>query len=146
MRRLDAAKALALEGVMAVITAADVPGQNSEEEYPNPMTCCLAREKVIFAGQPVAAVAAINPHIAEEALELIEADYEELPSVIDVLEAMKPDAPLVHPNSYPQNLPTKDIKPSNIFWYMKNNRGDVEAGFNEAHVVLENTFRSALRQ
>ena len=142
IRRLDVAKALALEGVMAVITAADVPGQKNEEEYPNPMTCCLAREKVIFAGQPVAAVAAINPHIAEEALELIEVDYEELPSVIDVLEAMKPDAPLVHPNSYTQNLPTKDTKPSNIFWYMKNNRGDVEAGFKKADIVLENTFRT----
>jgi xanthine dehydrogenase molybdenum-binding subunit len=142
IRRLDVTKVLALEGVMAVITAADVPGKNSEEEYPNPMTCCLAREKVIFAGQPVAAMAAINPSIAEEAVGLIEVDYEELPSVIDVLEAMKPDAPLVHPDSYTQSLPTKDTKPSNIFWYMKNNRGDIEAGFKEADVVLENTFRT----
>ena len=142
IRRLDIAKALSLEGVMAVITAADVPGQKNEEEYLNPMTCCLAREKVIFAGQPVAAVAAINPYIAEEALELIEVDYEELPSVIDVLEAMKPDAPLIHPNSYTQTLPTKNTKPSNIFWYMENNRGDVEAGFREADIVLENTFRT----
>jgi CO/xanthine dehydrogenase Mo-binding subunit len=142
IRRLNIGKALALEGVMAVITAADVPGQNSEEEHPNPMTCCLAREKVIFAGQPVAAVAAINPHIAEEALGLIEVDYQELPSVIDVLEAMNPNAPLVHPNTYTQSLPAKDIKPSNIFWYMKNNRGDVEAGFEKADIVLENTFRT----
>ena len=142
IRRLAVAKALALEGVMAVITAADVPGQNSEEETPDPMTCCLSGKKVIFAGQPVAAVAAINPSIAEEAVELIEVDYEELPAVIDVLEAMKPDAPLVHPDSYTQTLPTKDAKPSNVFWYMKNNRGDVEAGFREADIVLENTFRT----
>jgi xanthine dehydrogenase molybdenum-binding subunit len=142
IRRLDVSKALALEGVMAIITAADVPGQKKEDEYPNPMTCCLAREKVIFAGQPIAAVAAINPNIAEEALNLIEVDYEELPSVIDVLEAMKPDAPLVHPNSYTENLPTKNTKPSNIFWYMKNNRGNVETGFKNADVVLENTFRT----
>jgi xanthine dehydrogenase molybdenum-binding subunit len=142
IRRLDLTKALALEGVMAIITAADVPGQKDEEEYPNPMTCCLAREKVIFAGQPIAAVAAININLAEEALELIEVDYEELPSVIDVLEAMKPDAPLVHPNSYTENLPTKNTKPSNIFWYMKNSRGNVEAGFKNADIVLENTFRT----
>jgi xanthine dehydrogenase molybdenum-binding subunit len=142
IRRLDVAKALALEGVMAVITAADVPGQKKEEEHPNPMTCCLAREKVIFAGQPVAAVAAITPSIAEEAMGLIEVDYEELPSVIDVLEAMKPDVPLVHPDSYTENLPSKDTKPSNIFWYIKNSRGDVEAGFKEADIVLENTFRT----
>jgi xanthine dehydrogenase molybdenum-binding subunit len=142
IRHLDGAKALASEGVMAVITAADVPGQKNEEEYPNPMTCCLAKEKVIFSGQPVAAVAATNPHIAEKALELIEVDYEELPSVIDVLEAMKPDAPLVHPDSYTESLPTKGTRPSNIFWYMKNSRGDVEAGFREADIVLENTFRT----
>ena len=142
IRRLDVSKALALEGVMAIITAADVPGQEKEDEYPNPMTCCLAKEKVIFAGQPIAAVAAINPNIAEEALNLIEVDYEELPSVIDVLEAMKPDAPLVHPNSYTENLPTKNTKPSNIFWYMKNNRGNVETGFKNADIVLENTFRT----
>jgi CO/xanthine dehydrogenase Mo-binding subunit len=142
IRRLDVSKALALEGVMAVITAADVPGRKVEEEYPNAMTSCLAREKVIFAGQPIAAVAAINPNLAEEALKLIEVDYEELPSVIDVLEAMKPDAPLVHPNSYTENLPAKDTKPSNIFWYMKNNRGNVEAGFRKADIVLENTFRT----
>lgn len=142
IRRIDVAKAQALAGVMAVVTAADIPEQEGKEEYPDPMTCCVAREKVTFAGQPIAAVAAINPHIAEEALELIEIDYEELPSVIDVLEAMKSDAPLVHPNSYTENLPAKDTKPSNIFWYMKNSRGDVEAGFREADIVLENTFRT----
>jgi xanthine dehydrogenase molybdenum-binding subunit len=142
IRCLDAAKALALEGVMSVITAADVPRQKNEEEYLNPMACCLAGEKVIFAGQPVAAVAAINPSIAEKALGLIEIDYEELPLVIDVLEAMKPDAPLVHPDSYSENLPVRDTKPSNIFWYMINSRGDIEAGFREAEIVLENTFRT----
>jgi len=142
IRRLNVAKARALKGVMAVITAADVPGKKNEEEHPNPMTCCLAREKVIFAGQPVAAVAAINPYIAEEALRLIEVDYEELTPVVDVLEAMKPDAPIIHPNVDTENLPVKDTKPSNIFWYMKNSRGDVEAGFREADIVLENTFRT----
>ena len=142
IRRLDVSKAQALEGVMAIVTAADVPRQKSEDEYPNPMTCCLAREKVIFAGQPVAAVAAINPHIAEEALGLIEADYEKLTPVIDLLEAIKPDAPLVHPDAYTENLLEKDAKPSNIFWYMTNNQGDVEAGFKEADIVLENTFRT----
>jgi CO/xanthine dehydrogenase Mo-binding subunit len=140
IRRLDVAKAQALEGVMAVITAADVPGKQNEGE--NPMTSCLAREKVIFAGQPVAAVAAINPYVAEGALGLIEVDYEELTPVVDVLEAMKPDAPLVHPNMYTENLPAEDAKPSNIFWYMKNSQGDVAAGFRQADVVLENTFRT----
>jgi len=64
--------------------------------------------------------------------------------VHDVLEAMKPDAPLVHPGAYTENLPTKDATPSNIFWYMKSERGDMDTGFQEADVVLENTFRTQM--
>lgn len=142
IRHIDVTKALALSGVKAVVTADDVPKKKDDEEYPGPMSSCLAREKVIFAGQPVAAVAAINQYIAEEALNLITVDYEELPSVIDVLEAMKPEAPLVHPNVHTMNMPEKDSKPSNIFWYSKNMKGDIDAGFREADIVLENTYRT----
>jgi xanthine dehydrogenase molybdenum-binding subunit len=108
------------------------------------MSSCLAREKVIFVGQPVAAVAAINPVIAAEALDLIEVDYQELPAVIDVLEAMRPDAPLVHPGVYTMNIPEKDKKPTNIFWLSKIERGDIDAGFREADIVLENVYRTQL--
>jgi xanthine dehydrogenase molybdenum-binding subunit len=142
IKRLDVTKAMALDGVLAIVSAADVPGQKSDEANLNPMTSCLARDQVIFSGQPVAAVAAIHTEIAEEALSLIEVDYEERPSVTDVLEAMKPDAPLVHPNTRTANLSDEDTPSSNIFWNLKNVRGDVEAGFKEADIVLENTFRT----
>jgi xanthine dehydrogenase molybdenum-binding subunit len=141
IRRLDVTKAQALKGVLGVITSADVPDQN-EATHPHPMTCCLAHKTVIFAGQPVAAVAAVNPHIAEEALGLIEVEYEELPAVIDVLEAMKPDAPLVNPGARARNLPRKCTQSRNIFFYLETVHGNVEAGFREADVILENTYRS----
>jgi xanthine dehydrogenase molybdenum-binding subunit len=142
IRRLDVKKALALDGVKGVITAADVPGRKNGEENLHLMTSCLAGNKVIFAGQPVAAVAAINPEVAEEALSLIEVDYEEFIPADDVLEAMKPGAPLVHPDTHTVGLKSQDDTPSNIFWYMKNNLGDLQAGFKEADVVFENTFRT----
>lgn len=142
IKQLDISKAEALEGVIAVVTAADVPGKKSDKENLNPMTSCLARDRVIYAGQPVAAVAAVSTEIAEEALGLIEVDYEELTPAIDVLDAMKPDAPLVHPNASTAKLPGEDAVPSNIFWHVENNQGDIEAGLSEADIVLENTFRT----
>ena len=143
IRRLDISKAQALKGVMAVITADDIP---ERKEKSSPRTPQLAREKVVFAGQPVAVVAAINPYIADEALGLIEVDYEELPPVMDALEAMKSDATLIFPDMY-TNLqvpgqPGKAASPSNITWQAEIRSGDVEAGFKEADIVLENTFRT----
>lgn len=97
IRKLDVSKAKALKGVMAVITAEDVPEQ---KEKSSPKSPRLAREKVLYAGQPIAAVAAINLDIAVEAVSLIEVDYEELPPVMDAFEAMKPDAVLIFPDVY----------------------------------------------
>jgi xanthine dehydrogenase molybdenum-binding subunit len=142
IRRLDVTRAQALDGVKAVVTATDTPPQKEKHEYPNPMASCLAREKVIFAGQPIAAVAATSLEIAEEAIALIKVDYEELTPVMDVVDAMKPDAPRVHPHIRTMNLPEKDAKPGNAFWYTRNIRGDIDAGFKEADIVLENTYRT----
>jgi len=140
--RLDTARARALEGVMAVVTADDVPGLEGESELLRPMWPTMARGKVVFAGQPVAAVAAITPFVAEEALSLIAIEYEPLPSVIDAEEAMRPEAPVIFQSLYTENLPGKEHVPSNAFWYMENVRGDVEQGFQKADIVLENTFRT----
>ena len=96
--RLDVSKAQALKGVMAVITASDVPGDQDKNEMVSPELPHLARNKVAYAGQPVAAGAAINPIIAEEALNLIEVEYEELTPLFDVLETMKPEALLICPD------------------------------------------------
>src|SRR5436305_6541594 len=101
IRSIDTSRAAALPGVKAVVTAADFPEIASEEAFvgEGPMNFrdlsynCLARGKVLYDGHAVAAVAATSPAIAEEAVELIEVEYEVLPYVIDVGDAMKPNAP-----------------------------------------------------
>ncbi len=147
IRRLDVTKAQALEGVQAVITASDVPGYQNRSplllvEMPH-----LAQEKVTYAEQPVAVVAATSIEIAEKAVDLIEVEYEELPPILDVLEAMKPATPPIYPDLYTNFIaspPSEEIdsKPSNIAYHMVINRGDLEAGFKEADLILENTFRT----
>ncbi len=97
IKRLDTSRAKALPGVKAIVTAADVPGLAGTGEVPFGMIPCMARDKVVFVGQTVAAVAAVDPYIAEEALKLIDIDYEVLTPVVDVFEAMQPDAPIIYP-------------------------------------------------
>jgi CO/xanthine dehydrogenase Mo-binding subunit len=94
--RVDAMKARALPGVLAVLTAADVPDLLvGRRMFDMPL---LARDRVRFIGEKVAVVAALDPDIAEEALALIEVEYEDLPAVFDPVEAIQAGAPLVHDN------------------------------------------------
>ena len=136
IKRLDTSRAKALPGVKAVVTAADVPGLAGSGEVPYGMIPCVARDKVVFVGQTIAAVAAVDPDIAAEALELIDIDYEELPAAVEVIAAMQPEAPVIYPGIHIEDLP------GNIFWHVENKRGDIETGFQKADIVLENTFRT----
>ncbi|MBI2847181.1 MAG: molybdopterin-dependent oxidoreductase, partial [Chloroflexi bacterium] len=105
----------------------------------------MARDKALFSGHPVAAVAALDPFTAEEAIRLIEVEYELLPPVMDVLEAMRKEAPLLHPDLYTQEVMGEtDETPSNIASVIKYERGNIEAGFAEAEVVMQNTFRTQM--
>ena len=144
--RLDVTKARTLDGVLAVVTASDVPGYKNRGELSFTQLPHLARDKVVYAGQPVAAVAAVSVEIAEKALDLIEIDYEELPPVLDPLEATQPSSPLVHDilrtNIITDSQPDRDDKRSNVAYHFKINKGDLEAGFNEADIILENTYRT----
>ena len=105
INRIDATRALALPGVRAVATAADLPEVSAamvdQEEggtvnYGFYSRNVMAREKVLYRGHALAAVAAISPHVAEEALSRIEVDYEVLPPVLDADAAMQDDAPILH--------------------------------------------------
>src|SRR5471030_2551985 len=106
IRSIDTSKAAALPGVKAVVTSADFPEQKFEYVGPERVAQnfwhmtrnIMAREKALYEGHAVAAVAAASKTIADEALSLIAVDYEVLPHVIDVDEAMKPDAPLLFPD------------------------------------------------
>jgi CO/xanthine dehydrogenase Mo-binding subunit len=122
IRKIDASKALALPGVEAVVTAEDFPetGNKIAELGEGAIIVrhlssnCMARGKVLYKGQPVAAIAATSPQIAEEALKLIAVDIEPLPAVVDVCEAMKDRAPLLHDDLTTESLGKSTNKHSNV--------------------------------
>ena len=146
IKTIDTSKAEKLKGVLAVMTGDDLPLLPLDVPLPNGPNDirwiargCMAREKVLYTGHPVAAVAATSQSIAMAALKLIEVDYDVLPHVIDVDEAMAPDAPILH-----DWVNTDGINgPTNISDIMTVKTGDVEQGFAEADLVIERDFKSA---
>ena len=127
---IDTSKASKRPGVRAVFTGDDVPkikfGMMKPDEY------ALAIDKVRYVGDEVAAVAALDENAAEEALEYISVDYEELPAIFDPEEAMKPGAPPIH-----------DHVQNNLALFLDYHRGDVDAGFKEADLILEDNFQTS---
>jgi CO/xanthine dehydrogenase Mo-binding subunit len=148
---IDTSKAEALPGVKAVITRDDFGDQPSEflpagemmMNYKDMVRNVMAREKVLYEGHPVAAVAATTAAVAKRALKLIDVRYEILPHVIDVVEAMQPDAPVLHDDMYTVGVEPKPGKPSNIAKRIEIKQGDIEAGFKKADIVVEREFRTA---
>ena len=159
---IDVSRALALPGVRAVVTSADLPkasGLFSDVAESGNMNIgflsnnCLAAEKVLYKGHAVAAVAATSSHIAEEALSLIDVEYEVLPAVINVLDAMKDDAPVLHerldintkPGFNPGGLRLDDDtgKGTNVAANFFFETGDLEQGFKEADVIAEREYETA---
>jgi CO/xanthine dehydrogenase Mo-binding subunit len=140
---VDTSKAAKLRGVRAVVTGADVAGVMvglRMKDMP-----LLASDRVRFVGEPVAAVAADSDEIAEEALNLIDVKYQELPYVTDPVKAIEPGAPLLHDNPMAyKNAPEREIELPNVQSYGKWTNGDVEAGFKKAARIFEHTFRTPL--
>jgi len=139
IKAIDTSKAAALPGVHAVITGEDCTGLKiGRRLYDMPI---LADGEVRFIGEKVAAVAADTELIAEEAVNLIEVEYEETEPILDPVETMKPSARLIHPDvmNY-KGLPKPLKEPSNDFIYMTWGRGDIETGFRQADIVVENSF------
>ena len=151
IRSIDTSKAEKLPGVKAVVTAKDFPDQKFEYIGPERVAVnfwhvsrnIMAREKAYYEGHAVAGVAAINARIAEEALALIEVDYEVLPHVIDVDAAMAPDAPLLFEDMVTRGVEPAPTKPSNISKRLEFKVGDLDAGFASADVVIEKEFKTA---
>ncbi|HEV8341579.1 MAG TPA: xanthine dehydrogenase family protein molybdopterin-binding subunit [Candidatus Binatia bacterium] len=139
IKRIDVHRARQVPGVKTVITGEDVTGLRiGRRVYDMPI---LADGVVRFIGEKVAAVAAETEEAAEQALALIEVEYEELEPVLDPSEAIKPMATLIHPDvmSY-KGLPAKLETPSNTFIYISWKKGDLELGFRQSDIVVENTF------
>jgi CO/xanthine dehydrogenase Mo-binding subunit len=137
IKRLDVSKARALPGVVCVLTSEDAPGAKLTTDMPGQTgrkaragsdAPVLARDRVCFVGEPIALVAAETLTTVEQALKLIEIEYEPLPGVFDPIEAMKPGAPVI-------------FEPDNVVARWKIRKGDVEAGFAVADLIVENTFR-----
>ncbi|NCF73715.1 MAG: molybdopterin-dependent oxidoreductase [Gammaproteobacteria bacterium] len=131
VRSIETAAARELEGVHAVLTHADIPGRNAHGvvSIDWPVLCGV---KVRYVGDAVAIVAADSEEIAAAALELIQVDYEELPAVTDAIEAAKPDSPLVH----------EERPDGNLLKHIKVKKGDIDAGFADADVVIDQTYRT----
>ena len=161
IKSIDPTRALALPGVKAVVTSADLPqpagrlADQTEGAMINPKFLsnnCLAGDKALYKGHAVAAVAATSQHIAEQALTLIDVEYEVLPFVTDVLDSMKDGAPVLHerlanvtdPNVRPGGLRSDDdtSKSSNIANNFVFEMGDLDQGFSEADVIVEREFRT----
>jgi len=141
--KVDTSKAEKLPGVHAVISGADIPpvlvGLRMKDMP------VLASDRVRYVGEPVAAVAADSPEIAEEALNLIDVEYEALPFVTDPVEAIRPGAPVLHdnPGAY-LNAPERATELPNVQSHGQWSNGDVEGGFKKAARVFEHTFRTPL--
>ncbi len=150
IKSINFEKALKLAGVFAVATGADLPEVASKTEQVgegaiNPRHLSLnilARDKVLYDGHPVAAVAAASGHIAEEALRLIEVEYEPLPPVMTVDEAMKPGAPILLADL--RNKEEGPDKQTNVAAHIQFKRGDLEQGFKTADVMVEREFKTSM--
>ena len=160
IRGIDPSRALALPGVKAVVTSADLPEVSAEvvdqEEgaavnYGFYSRNVMAREKALYLGHAVAAVVATSPHLAEEALALIDVDYEVLTPVLNASDAMRDDAPILHERLLTMSSPAmrsggwgemEGGKQSNLANRFEFRMGDVEQGFKDADVVLEREYHT----
>ena len=140
IRSIDTAAALALKGVKAIVTSADL-SKPEDDFFADIGDNCLAREKALYDGHAVAAVAATDKAIAKAALRLIKVDYEILPHVTDVDAAMKPGAPVIHEGRADETV--ADGLSQNVTSHFEFGHGDLEAGFAKADKIIERSFKTA---
>ena len=135
--KIDTSKAEKLKGVKAVLTAADLPDltEGNSGLY-DTLENCMARDRVLYDGHAVAAVAAIDKSTAKKALKLIKVMYEKLPHVTDVDEALLPGAPAIQPKY------SKPGQPANLMSKGEFGHGDIDAGFREADVIVEKSYKT----
>lgn len=147
---IDASAAEKLPGVKAVVTGKDFPNLKDKiadlgegaVNLAHLSANCLAHDKVFYKGHAVAAVAATSAQIAAEALKLIDVKYEPLPSVTWVLDAMKDDAVILHPELRTDSMGQKGDKPTNVAVHLHFEKGDPSQGFAEADLIVEREFRT----
>lgn len=147
---IDTSRAQALDGVYAVVSAVDLEAAEDRTErlgegsvnYKYMCDNTFASDKVLYMGHAVAAVAARTSTIAELAALLVTIEYEVLPAVVDVIDAMREDAPLLHEHLHTRSLAGQSDKPSNISEHIQSQCGDIDQGFAAADVIVEREFRT----
>ena len=132
LKRVDTSTAQRMPGVVAILTAKDVPGEN-EIGYALPEQAFLNGVKVHYVGDPIALVCAVDDVTAQEAAEAVVIEYEPLPSVLDIDAALADEAPVIH-------------KDNNIAVTTKIRKGDIAKGWKEASVVVEDTYWSPYQE
>ncbi len=137
--KIDASAALALDGVKAVVTRADFPTGLTGEDW-NLQENSMAGDVALYDGHAVAAIAATSRLLAEDAAKLIKVDYEVLPHVIDVDDALRMDAPVIRAGAGDHTVP--EGSPPNVSKYIEFGHGDLEAGFAAADLVREQTYKT----
>ena len=151
IKSIDTSKAEALPGVLAVVTGKDLPNTkggvivavgegNTALKYLRDNI--LARDKALYKGHAIAAVAASSPHIAEEAIALIDVQYEVLEHILTAPESMKEGAPLLHEDLKTKELGEQTDKSSNLASHFRHTKGDLDKGFEEAEIVVEREFNT----
>src|SRR3990170_5311997 len=141
VRRLDTERAKRMPGVLAVLTAKDVPVNEYGLIVPDQPVLCGPgstkpyADRVRFVGDQVAFVVAEREAVAAAALKLIRVDYQDLPVVTDVVDAIKKESPLLHPD-----------KESNVFCHYRIRKGDLEKGFGESSVIVESEYRTPAQE
>jgi CO/xanthine dehydrogenase Mo-binding subunit len=143
IKRIDTTKAAALPGVKAIVTGDDLPIVTGDKRTDNSINV-LAAKKALYRGHAIAGVAATNAHIAQQAVDLIEVEYEILPPVLDVRDAMRPDAPVLHDDLRTTSMAGKGENPTNVAAQIGFNFGDIEKGFPECDLVVENEFKTSM--
>ncbi|MBI84080.1 MAG: oxidoreductase [Planctomycetaceae bacterium] len=152
IKSIDISQAESYPGVHAVVTGTDLPEQQQKVAHLGEGDVnlyhlsqnVLARQKVLYKGHAVAAVAADDIHIAQEATQLINVEYEVLPPVLDVLEAMQDEAPVLNDDVRTDSMAGEESKdPTNVAKHYFYEKGNIEKGFEAAHVVIEREYRTS---
>jgi CO/xanthine dehydrogenase Mo-binding subunit len=147
--KVDTSKAQKLPGVAAVLTGADLTGGQIDPYFGLIIQdqTPVALDRVRFVGEAVAAVAAVDADTAAEAIDSIDVEYEELPAVFDVEEALKPGAPLLYPEprriiAGRPDVAARSLEGTNIIHLFKQRKGDIVQGFHDSDEIFENSFVS----
>ena len=146
---IDTSAADRLPGVAATVVGTDVPIEplDGPAAFANPIRLkalnAMAQGTVMYHGHAVAAVAAVSPHVADEALRHIRVEYEVLTPVVDISAALAPDAPILHPDLRMETAGSFADDPSNVAKHLVLEEGDITSGFEMADVVVERTFSTS---